>query len=206
MTLDELYVRRQRAADCDHAADCDCHCDPAADCDCHHPTTDELYERDRRMLREHLGERYAYQEVRDIVTVLDESADYPAECPDALAWVASTLRQLWCFLEEHEEREERLGADMWYSDDRAASYTPRDQEDAPWRVCRCERQRAMREAEVWDPEPLAYRRADAATQLGVSVDTLDRLIADGQIRSTKARRATVITRWELGRFLAKQQA
>ena len=52
------------------------------------------------------------------------------------------------------------------------------------------------------PEPLAYRRSGAAAQLGISVDTLDRLICEGKIHATKVRTATVITRVELVRYLA----
>ena len=62
----------------------------------------------------------------------------------------------------------------------------------------------MMEAEMDDSSPLAYRRSSAAAQLGVSVDTLDRLIGDGKIRATKVRTATVITRTELERYLALQ--
>jgi excisionase family DNA binding protein len=50
--------------------------------------------------------------------------------------------------------------------------------------------------------PLAYRRPGAAAQLGISTDTLDRLIASGAIRATKVRTATVVTRAELERYLA----
>ena len=49
--------------------------------------------------------------------------------------------------------------------------------------------------------PLAYTRRDAAKALGISVPTLDRLVAAGAIRPCRAFRRPLFAREELRRFL-----
>jgi excisionase family DNA binding protein len=54
------------------------------------------------------------------------------------------------------------------------------------------------------PEPLAITRADAVAQLGVSIQTLDRMIDRGEIRVVRAGRRVLIPRDEPARWLAEQ--
>jgi hypothetical protein len=49
--------------------------------------------------------------------------------------------------------------------------------------------------------PLAYTRRDAAKAIGISVQTLDRLVAAGAIRPCRAFRRPLFAREELRRFL-----
>lgn len=57
---------------------------------------------------------------------------------------------------------------------------------------------------VSDLAPLAYRRDDAARAIGVSLDTIDRLIARGEIRSARIGNARVIPAVELEAYLTRQ--
>ena len=54
------------------------------------------------------------------------------------------------------------------------------------------------------PAPLAITRADAVVQLGVSQQTLDRMIARGEIRVVRAGRRVLIPRDECARWLESQ--
>ena len=53
-------------------------------------------------------------------------------------------------------------------------------------------------------QQIAYRRDDAARALGVSVDTLDRLIARGEIRSARIGSARVVPGSELEAYLERK--
>ena len=54
------------------------------------------------------------------------------------------------------------------------------------------------------PEPLAITRHDAKAQLGVSLQTLDRLIARGELRAVRAGRRVLVPRDECARWLESQ--
>ena len=50
----------------------------------------------------------------------------------------------------------------------------------------------------------AYRRPEAAERMGVSTDTIDRLIADGSLKSIKIRAARLIPASEIEAYIARQ--
>ncbi len=50
-------------------------------------------------------------------------------------------------------------------------------------------------------EPIAYGPEDAAQRIGVSRATIDRLIADGDLKAKRARNRILITESEIRRFL-----
>ena len=56
------------------------------------------------------------------------------------------------------------------------------------------------------PEPLAVTRADVGAQLGVSLQTVDRLIGRGEIRAVRVGRRVLIPRDEPARFLSGRLA
>ena len=50
-------------------------------------------------------------------------------------------------------------------------------------------------------EPIAYGAADAAKRIGVSRATIDRMIADGELKAKRARNRVLISESEIRRFL-----
>ena len=54
-------------------------------------------------------------------------------------------------------------------------------------------------------ERLAYRKAGAARAVGVSIDTLDRWIQRGELRSFKIASAVFISASELERFIRERE-
>ena len=56
------------------------------------------------------------------------------------------------------------------------------------------------------PAPLTITRPNAVAQLGVSMQTLDRMIERGEIRAVKAGRRVLIPHDEPARWIASQLA
>src|SRR5438105_2451962 len=67
------------------------------------------------------------------------------------------------------------------------------------------RQRKPYDSMADAPEPVAFKRKPAAHYLGISVQTLDRLVRRGLIRPNRALRHLVFSREELLRFLRNGQ-
>lgn len=54
-----------------------------------------------------------------------------------------------------------------------------------------------------DVEPLTYNPATAAQRIGISRSTLDRLIAEGEIRARRAGRRVLVSEAAIQEFLAQ---